>query len=196
MTALQSMIVRLHTGGPRTVSASEDRCLHIFTDAAYEPHTQSGGLGGVCFDTNASVLSWFGIAVSGDQSKALGASHKQSLIYELELIATVIAMRLWGRDGSNYLHVCYGDNDSVRFSLIRAAGTGDIGFSIMKCHLEWEAEMNCQTWFARVPTEANIADYPSRFQKVEILTDELCCNDSAGSAFESLLGKIKVVEPH
>ena len=41
VTALQSMIVRLHTGGPRTVSASEDRCLRIFTDAAYEPHTQS-----------------------------------------------------------------------------------------------------------------------------------------------------------
>ena len=142
------------------------------------------------------VQGWFGIVVSSDHAAALGADHKQSLTYEVELAAWVIAMRLWGRDGSNNLHVCYGDNDSVRFSLIRAVRTGDIAFSIMTSHLEWEAESTCQAWFARVPTEANIADHPSRFQKVDILTGELCCNGEAESAFGILLEKVKEVKPH
>ena len=138
--------------------------------------------------SKAGLESWYQAT-----NRKLWARPTSSL---LSMIATVVAMRLWGRDGSNYLHVCYGDNDSVRFSLIRAVGTGDIGFSIMKSHREWEAESNCQTWFARVPTEANIADYPSRLQKVEILTDELCCNDSADTTFKKLLEKIKLVEPY
>ena len=170
--------------------------LAHFTDAAYEQHTRCGGLGGVCFASDASVQGCFGIMVSSDNSAALGGDHKQSLIYELELAASVIAMRLWGRHGSNNLHVRYGDNDSVRFSLIRAVGTSDIAFSIRTSHLEWEAESNCQTWFARVPTEANIADHPSRFQRVDILTDELCCDGEAESVFGILLEKVKAVKPH
>ena len=196
IAALQSMIVRLDTSVPRTVASSEDRCWHIFTDAAYEPNTSSGGLGGVCFGDDTCVQSWFGISVSDSQSKILGAVHKQSLIYELELIAAVVAMRLWGGNGLSNLHVCYGDNDSVRFSLIRAVGTGDIAFAIMRSHLEWEAESNCQAWFARVPTEANIADHPSQLQKVDVLTDELCCNNKAESILNWLLEKVKEVKPH
>ena len=49
------------------------------------------------------------------------------------------------------------------------------------------------TWFARVPTEANIADFPSRSQKVEIVHDDISC--SATKVFESLIGGIDVVVP-
>ena len=52
------------------------------------------------------------------------------------------------------------------------------------------------TWFARVPTEANIADFPSRFQKLEILTDDLSCNGSAASVFESMLDGLNDGKPH
>jgi len=43
----------------------------------------------------------------------------------------------------------------------------------MSNHFEWEGEKNCVTWLSRVPTEANVADYPSRFKRLEILTDDL-----------------------
>ena len=74
------------------------------------------------------------------------------------MAATITAMMLWGSDVAENLHVCYGDNDSVRFSLICASGTGDAASSFMASYLEWEAKKNCVTWFARVPTEANITD--------------------------------------
>lgn len=78
-----------------------------------------------------------------------------------------MAMQLWGRDSTSNLHVCYGDNDSARFSLIRASGSGEVAWFMLGKYLNWEAENNARTWLARVPTEANIADFPSRFQKVE-----------------------------
>ncbi len=77
------------------------------------------------------------------------------------MAAAITGMMLWGDDAVENLHVCYGDNDSVRFSLIRASGTGEGARPFMPSYLEWEAKKNCVTWFARVPTEAYIADYPS-----------------------------------
>ena len=104
------------------------------------------------YGNNANLCSWFGIEVSRSTSISLGAEQRQSLIYELELAAAVIAMKLWGCDGSDHLHVCYGDNDSVRYSLIRAFAIGEAALAFKACHLEWDANANCTTWFARVPT--------------------------------------------
>ena len=162
IVSLRAMMLRLQCGDPRTVSSKSLKCWHIFTDAAYEQSSQSGGLGAVLSDCQANVCSWFGIEVSQGCSLVLGAKMKESLIYELELVAAITALMLLGSDAMENLHVCYGDNDSVRFSLIRASGAGDVARSFMSR----EAKKNCVTWFARVPTEANIADYPSLFQKV------------------------------
>lgn len=82
-------------------------------------------------------------------------------------------------------------NDSVRYSLTRTFATGDVALAIMTCHLEWEASANCTMWFARIPTEGNIADHPSRFQRVQILTDDLCCNKNASDVFCELLERKK-----
>ena len=196
ITALQAMALRLDTSRPRVVSSSVVRCWHIFTDAAYEQNTKTGGLGGVLFDDSANVSSWFGVEVSEDVSITMGGKTKQSLIYELELVASLVALRLWGRDSAENLHVCYGDNDSDRFSLIRASGANDVANHFLSKYLKWEAENNISTWFARVPTEANIADFPSRFQRVEALRDDASCNGSALATFESLLDGLVDGKPH
>ena len=135
------------------------------------------------------------IVVSESTSSKLGSMTKQSLIYELELAASILAMKLWGRDASANLHVCYGDNDSARFSLIRASGSGLVASFFLEKYLSWEAENNVATWFARVPTEANIADFPSRFQKVDVLRDDLSCNGSAETVFGDLVSGIDVGKP-
>ena len=196
ITALQAMALRLDTSRPRVVSSSVVRCWHIFTDAAYEQNTKTGGLGGVLFDDSANVSSWFGVEVSEDVSIAMGGKTKQSLIYELELVASLVALRLWGRDSAENLHVCYRDNDSARFSLIRASGANDVANHFLSKYLKWEAENNISTWFARVPTEASIADFPSRFQRVEALRDDASCNGSALATFESLLDGLVDGKPH
>ncbi len=196
VASLQAMALRLHTAGPRMVSSNAVVCWHIFTDAAFEQNTKTGGLGGVLFNQKAELCSWFGIEVTSSMSLKLGATYKESLIYELELLASILAIQLWGRDSNENLHVCFGDNDSVRFSLIRASGSGDVACFLLGKFLEWEARNNVTTWFARVPTEANIADYPSRFQKLEILSDEFSCNESAANVLESMLVGLNDGKPH
>ena len=48
MVCLRAMLLRLQCGG-RTVSSKSWKCWHVFTDAAYEQNSQSGGLGAVLF---------------------------------------------------------------------------------------------------------------------------------------------------
>ena len=103
------------------------------------------------------MVSWFRVALDYQICKKLGADSKESLIYELELLAAVLALCLWSQDSSKVVQVQFGDNDSVRYSLIKASATGAIGQLILNYQLRREAACNSMTWFARVPTEANIS---------------------------------------
>ena len=73
----------------------------------------------------------------------------------------------------------FGDNDSVRYALIKASGTGEVASALLKFHLTDEAKRNSLVWFARVPTEANISDYPSRLVRHPSLQDFHNCNQLA-----------------
>ena len=52
----------------------------------------------------------------------------------------------------------------MRFALIRASGTGAWATALLKFHLQAEVECDARPWYARVrvPTEANLSDFPSR----------------------------------
>ena len=52
----------------------------------------------------------------------------------------------------------FGNNDSARYALIKASGTGSVATSLLQIHLTDEAKRNSLVWFARVPTETNISD--------------------------------------
>ena len=81
------------------------------------------------------------------------------LVYELELLAAVLALQLWSfGDGDDFV-VHFGDNEGVRFSLIKAAASGNFGEFLMEHFLKLEALAGTRTWSARVPTEANLSDF-------------------------------------
>jgi len=84
-----------------------------------------------------------------------------------------LATNLWCTEDDEALHVIFGDNDGVRFSLIRASAAGDHGQALMQYQLRLEADCGLRTWYARVPTEANISDWPSRNQHHDML-DSFC----------------------
>jgi len=69
---LQAMSLRLKVAEPRMVTSSPGRCWRIFTDAAYEQSTQTGGLGGVLFDDRGRACSWFSVEVTESASRKLG----------------------------------------------------------------------------------------------------------------------------
>ena len=109
--------------------------------------------------------AWFGLQLDQDALATFWAlMRKDTIIYELELLAACVALRIVGSPflASSY-PVHYGDNGSVRFALIRGiVAQGIVAENIMQFHLEVEVSFNSNIWFARVPTEANIADLPSR----------------------------------
>ena len=158
------MIERLETAGPKTVNAGSFTEWLVLTDAAYEKDTKSGGLGAVLVDTTGQCRAWFSVKLEEDMCQVFGASDKETIIYELELLAACLALEAWKEYLKASYPVVYTDNDSVRHALIRGVGLGVVAGAVMRPHLQMEVANNTSAWFARVPTEANIADLPSRFQ--------------------------------
>ena len=189
--ALQAISMRLEAGKPREVYAASQKKVFIYTDAAYEPSTKVGGLGGVFYAGDVQLVSWFRVALDYHVCKKLGADSKESLIYELELLAAVLALCLWSQDSCKAVQVQFGDNDSVRYSLIKASAAGAIGQLILNYQLRCEVACNSMTWFARVPTEANISDYPSRMLDHESLPSALQCVSQAEAELESILSFVE-----
>ena len=174
-------------GGPKIVTADLDRQWFIYTDAAYEPESQTGGLGVVLVEDSGSVAGWFGIPLTAEQCERFGSKLKESIIYELELVAGVVGLSFWCQAGFGILHTWFGDNDSVRFSFIRASGTGPIATLLVGYYMRKEAIQSAVVWFARVPTEANISDYPSRGQQHPLLTGNLEQSVLACAILEDIL---------
>ena len=57
----------------------------------------------------------------------------------------------------------------MRFCFIRALASGVHGQVLMAYQLRLEADCGLRAWHARVPTEANISDWPSRDQQHDML---------------------------
>jgi hypothetical protein len=54
---------------------------------------------------------------------------------------------------------------------VKASAAGTIAQKLMAFHLKSEALSGARTWFARVPTECNLSDYPSRGVPHGLLVD-------------------------
>ena len=194
--ALHFMLERLHSGRPRTVNAQKLAQWFIYSDASYEQSTQTGGLGGVLINEAGECVAWFGLELDSDACKSLGALWKDTIIYELEMLAGVLSLILWNDRISDGLQVWFGDNDAVRYSLIKGSAEGPVAKALMHIHLEHEAANSSQAWLARVPTEANISDYPSRGVEHELLGSELSESLKAFCLLSDLVARVTVLVVH
>ena len=190
VVALKAMVDRLQLAGPRRVTSGNAKQWCIFTDASFEQSVGTGGIGGVLVDSASKVQQWFGIYLDEHVCKLFGSDDKGTIIYELELLAAVLATSLWCADCSDDMHVHFGDNDSVRFSLVRACASGDVAQRLMQYNLQLEAKSGTRLWFARVSTECDISDYPSRQQSHPLLGIE---EDMSGKAKEFLQKILEVL---
>eukprot|EP00435_Cladocopium_sp_Y103_P065769 s873_g27.t1 len=189
--ALQAMVMRLKQAKPKEISANSFSQWFLYTDASFEPEPATGGLGGVLIDAFGKVKYWFGLILNEDTCRLLGAGEKRTIIYELELFASILALSLWHGDKGDELNVHFGDNGGVRFSLIKAAACGEVGQRLMEYHLRLEALSGSRTWFARVPTEASISDYPSRAVPHPLLVHEADVSLQAEICLDAILSYLK-----
>ena len=89
---LQMMARRLEFSQPRCVSAKALQQWFLFADAAFEPDTCTGGIGAALFSEECKCVGWFGLPLNKPQCEQLGAGSKQTIIYELELLAAILGL--------------------------------------------------------------------------------------------------------
>ena len=104
----------------------------------------------------------------------LALNDEATVIYELELLAALIGFLIFKewigserpqRDGimAGIGIVSYIDNDAARYALISGVSKKDVASMIVGDLASVESELGIAPWFARVGTESNLADEPSRF---------------------------------
>ena len=149
---------------PRRIQRSSKSTWMIFTDACYEPTANNWrcGIGGVIVSPDGSPYQAFSFKLEDWMIDQLGGNRKDTIIFEAELLAVVIAMCLW----SPLIQCCptifFIDNNAVRDVSISGSGRSTVACCLIEELLTFESDAAIQSWFARVPSPSNPSDKLSR----------------------------------
>lgn len=101
------------------------------------------------------------------------AEEQEQAIGELEAFAALIALHLWGALlGSRHL-VRFLDNEGSRLLILKGCSSNATLTKIAHEISLLEEERCILAWYARVPTEANVSDSPSRGRQSDMLPESL-----------------------
>ena len=169
---------------PRMVEASSGEVFFLFTDASFNSEARTGGLGGVLLDQTGVVVSWFGGEVDENFCNSFMAEDQEQAIGELEAFAVLVALNLWGDLLSSRHLVSFLDNEGSRFLILKGYSSNlTLGKIVHEISL-LEEEKCIMAWYSRVPTEANVADLPSRGISSEMLPSHL---EKTVGSFQAIL---------
>ena len=136
----------------------------IFVDASFEPDGYSG-IGGICYDAQGQVLSWFSAPVPNDLLKILRSCFgtlRETVIYELEALAVVVALELFKAHICQRNVVVYTDNSGVHGTFVKCWSENAVGGSLAFMAAKLEFDLQAFFYYDRVPSHSNTADAPSR----------------------------------
>ena len=162
LEALRAVRTGIECGRPRRVDVRSSEVLYIFTDAAFASDSKTGGLGGVLMSGSGEVIEWFGLNLNEKTCLAIMDENQEQAIGELETLAVYVALKKWERYLASKHVVVFLDNDSARYSILRGDSKNKQVAQIARGIALLEEAMCCFAWYSRVPTEANVADHPSR----------------------------------
>ena len=155
---------------PRIITAQWDSPMFLFTDASFSPDqpTWPCGLGGVLTDHAGVQIAALSASLTISDLEFLGYPRKSTVIFEAEVLAIVICLKLWRRFIKNRPCVVYVDNNSARDIAIAGNARTSPGDKLVAHLLRAEDSCNINAWYSRVPSESNIADGPSRDNLTEV----------------------------
>ena len=165
--ALRRFQLSLKCGKPRVVQKSTSGVWMVFTDACYDPDSPDWrcGIGGVLVDPNGEPVQFFSHKLSEQHIALLGGGTKETIIFEAELLALVVATELWSALLQNSPVLFFIDNNGARDAAISGNGRFLISRLLVDILLSREMEAGVYAWYARVPSPSNPADAPSRGKK-------------------------------
>ena len=150
-------------GEPRKVLSDVVQVFHLYTDASFE--SGAGGLGGILFDGEGKMLSFFSEMLSPSGVNMLNPDGKKGMIFEPETLAVAIgvtqllpnfAVRPCDRI------VVFLDNESSLARLVSASGSLSADNWLFEVVFQWELSVRAVCWYERVASHSNVADAPSR----------------------------------
>ena len=169
--ALQRFKDFLQHSPPRRIQRSSHKTWLVFTDACYEPTSTTWrcGIGGVIVSPDGAPYQAFSLSLSETQIETLGGNKKDTIIFEAELLAVVVAMGLWGALMQCSPTVFFIDNNAVRDVSISGSGRSPVACCLIEELLQFESDSAIHSWFARVPSPSNPSDKLSRGDLSDLL---------------------------
>ena len=161
---LSVFLGHLASAKPREVTAQWGDAFFMFTDASFNPEDTAWpcGLGGVLVSADGTQLSAFSLCLDLGDLNCLGYPAKSTVIFEAELLALILGLKLWRKHLKSRPCVFYVDNNATRDVSIAGRARTEPGSSLVAKLLSLEDTIGTNAWFARVPSSSNIADPPSR----------------------------------
>ena len=161
----------LEAGKPRELRQSSADTWFIQTDACFDLDGESvvAGVGAVLFAPDGRPVKFFSHKLSDEMVRTLSPTNKKSAIFECEFFALFCAFWLWG-DVIIDAVVVYTDNNGVRDALISCGTRNAVAKQILTATLVLESTKQITPWYARVPTDSNLSDGPSRFSCNKVIS--------------------------
>ncbi|CAE7242070.1 unnamed protein product [Symbiodinium sp. CCMP2592] len=164
--AFQNLRERMLHGPPRAISARPPGAnVIVFTDGACEPEGDSMlcSIGGVLYVESSGkwVTRYFGCRLPDKLVRTWSASGKKHLIGPVELYAVATARALWREYLDFSKGIFFIDHAGVHAACVNGSSHDSL-WRLILLKLE-EADANAMiAWYARVPSQSNPADPPSR----------------------------------
>jgi ribonuclease HI len=160
--SLSTVSNMLQNSKAREVDTSSHEVLHMYTDASFSPEDGNGGIGGVLCSCEGVVLAWFGEELDRAFCDQLKAENQSQLIGELEALAVLAALKLWTERVRGKHLVIFVDNEGSKYAILRGYSKNPCLSKIVTAIAQAEDSATVFCWYSRVPSEANVADGPSR----------------------------------
>jgi hypothetical protein len=154
----------MRTARPRDIRCFDRPSLVLLTDGACEKVDGRivASIGAVLFDPESSAFLYFGLEVPDDVTALWMQGSREQLIAQAELLPILLARTTWHSVMAGRLNVTFVDNDGARFSMIRGFSSVLDNARIIGQVWMADAVHSMFSWYARVPSAANLADAPSR----------------------------------
>ena len=144
----------------------------IFTDGAVEPSdggtSMLASVGGILYNTDGVAEAFFSEQVP-QLILDMFLKHSSHPIFEVELLAVLVAAHVWAQALTNTYVVIYIDNEAAKSALMKSHSSVLFGNVLTTCFAQIEFEHSLKVWFGRVPSYSNPADKPSRFEIQQLL---------------------------
>ena len=167
--SLRWALFLLHHGPPRVVRLSrfQDQVV-TFTDGAVEgvDHRECS-MGAVAFFPHRG-LEYFSATIPMKIVDLWKSERREHVIYQSQMLPVVLAIEMWQEDLGKCPGIFMIDNEAVRHSLVASQSRLSKGMKMKWHSLGLIARRAMRPWYARVPSQCNIADAPSRSNTSEV----------------------------